>query len=141
MEEGKINKNTKESYCSFNANIEKLDWFFNLSIPLCPKLRRPFYNLAHNKTERLMNHSLILERFTFFFSLMLFSFLSFSVVFQHFQWYLISGIAPSGKDDATFKAALSWRLVAALNKISQKSTEYKPTKLLLVSCRNTIYNL
>ena len=136
---------------------------------------------------------------------MFFSFFIFSVVFQHFHWYLISGITPSqfvifnpwklpwnwivfyqnsfvispdllyhliirdygrlaneaftpnpngyqylnglkitncsGKDDATFKAASCWRIVVAFNKTSQKSTEYKPTRLSLVSCRDTIYNL
>ena len=56
-------------------------------------------------------------------------------VLLHFRWYLISGITPSGKDDATFKTASCWRIVADFNKTSQESTDCKLTRLSLASAR------
>ena len=62
-------------------------------------------------------------------------FRSFSIVsvLLHFQWYLISGITPSVKDDGTFKTASCWQIVADFNKTSQESTNFKLTRLSLAS--------
>ena len=70
---------------------------------------------------------------TFSFSLMLFSSFFIVNVLLHFRWNLISGIAPSGQDDATFKTASCWRIVADSNKMSQESTDRKLTRLSLAS--------
>ena len=37
---------SEQSSCSFSVNIKWLEWFFNLSISLCPMLWRPLYNLS-----------------------------------------------------------------------------------------------
>lgn len=50
----------KQISCSFKANFGWLECFSNLSISLCPKLRRRLHNLAHNEIERLMNHPKLL---------------------------------------------------------------------------------
>ena len=72
---------------------------------------------------------------TFSFSLMLFRSFFIVNVLLHFRWYLMSGITPSGKDDATFKTASCWRIVADFNKTSQESTDCKLTRLSLASAR------
>ena len=54
-------------------------------------------------------------------------------VLLHFQWYLISGIAPSGNNDATFKTGSCWRIVVVFNKTFLEPTESELTRLSFAS--------